>query len=360
MRSHSVYLPKNDVIDIDTVCKTFSNLRISTTIAEDSKPPLTWGQSHFRKLDGCDVYSPYVVRPLSAPLVSLVRGLPVCGKPGPPKSAQASALRSDDCPGEDHTKPTTVEEWIEGLQNSLRSTGALRPRTRLTEEPSSAQMSRNTSKKKSGLPRRVPSSRPVRHAASSSLASAAQHPSLESQRQYALPCQHHFIPANAPISIGPTDSTASKGSTLILNSPVAQSCTSPLQSPLVAQTDLRHVSSPPSFSSSLSSRSSSESHSPSTPILDFPDERVCSFALPSDATIDMATCSVTPQKAFLGPLFPSTDFFFDHSSLNLPIDDSYNLPFSHFDNNDMYPSPTSYEPSIPTQLPLTFDFSTLV
>lgn len=313
--------------DVPKLIKAFEKLSIGSkfTLAEPAGVGRTWGSFTPRRFTGCDVTNPYTTRTHPAPLASLIRypslhkALRPCPifRPGSnnltDKAGEASRVSKSEA---------DVLSWEAGNPSDV-----LPP---IASAPAEKRGRLKGSKKISGPPRRIPANRPI------------------SEVQLKMPMQSDAQ------AITPTDlSTAT-------HAEEQYTCVS-TQHNRSTPADLGKLT--PSLSSRTSSRSSSEHHSPVTPILDLSDESLVFSASPSGGTNFLSASLVAPSSSLLEgvskSLFPSTDFIFDHSLLNLPTDDSYDLAFAQFDKNNIF-SATSCELAIPSSLPFSFDFSTLV
>lgn len=322
---------ERNTCDVPKLIKAFEKLSIGSklALAEPAGVGRIWGSFSPRRSTGCNVTNPYTTRTHPAPLASLIRYPSLHKTLCPCPIFRSGSNNLMDKAGEYSPNPSRVPKseadvfsWESGNFSNV-----LPP---IASAPAEKRGRLKGSKKICGLPRRTPANRPI------SEVQLKMHMQFDAQ------------------AITSTDSSA------VAHAEEQHTCVS-TQHNRSTPADLGKLSL--SLSSRTSSTSSSERHSPVTPILDLSDESSVFSASPSGGTNFLSASSLAPSNSLLEgvskSLFPSTDFIFDHSLLNLPTDDSYDLAFAQFDKYNNF-SPTSCELAIPSSLPFSFEFSTLV
>lgn len=317
--------------DVSTLIEAFAKLRIGSepAVVERNEVTRLWGSYTPRRRTGYDVTMSYTTHTYRAPLASLIRFPSRHNRLKP-----CPIFRPNWCNALPFAKGDLVEssqgsrtESIVSTEESSGSTSDTSPSD--TNTPVRARMKGR--KKVSGPPRRTPANRPH-------LRVEAQ---LETLRSLDAPCVSSSI-------LPSMKSTAEQGTHDSEND--------------FENISLRHGQLRSSYSAS--STSSSESHSPSTPSLDFFDESPFSFETSLETSRDPPTSFAASKSISKGaphPLFLSTGSTLDQSLLNLSNEeDSFDFALPQFVDNNIFPSPASYESTLPTSLPFSFDFSSLL
>lgn len=306
-RIPSPYVTSQRDHDISTLIDAFEKLSIGGEPfpINSLRAPTLWGSYTPRPHSGSDVTSPYTIRTLQAPLPSLIRSPSRHKGLRPCPIFRTSYKNSTANVTEAFTDIQQVP--LSGSISSSQGAGDYAGEPASTSVSPTEKRGRTKGKKKiSGPPRRTPTNLPI--------------PKAQSE---------------------------------LCTSPSAKKA-NPSNSRSVS---LHYDSSQLSLSSTSSSRSSSESHSPATPIIDFPDE--CRLPFTTSSSSEVTTNYLVSSKNIVddipSSIFPSTPSFLDQSPLLFPSEFSYNLSTAQLYGCQNFPPPISSESLIPTSGPFSFD-----
>lgn len=190
-------LPSQGAPDVDSITEAFSKLRISHGPSANQSVPVQtsiWGLPAPKKSTGCDIAAPYTVRPLSAPLSSLIRNpfchtrLQPCGLFRPSESTpELSISRHLSTPLSSSDATTGQTYQTSSALSLLTTTASTLPQLPLFDHIASLsgsntglETNRTGPRKKSGLPKRNPKSRPIKHRQQMTNSSVSGKPELPS------------------------------------------------------------------------------------------------------------------------------------------------------------------------------------